>query len=430
VRRRDLELGLPPTSQFDPAALQAPLAGQPELQELRLALSGLTLPLGGWAAALPLRTLCIDQLAGPLLLEASLCWPPSLRALRLHGEPLQLRAALPGTLTRLEIGWLQRRWGLELPRQVSELTGLRELELWGQTDQNSRDLECLSSLAQLSRLELRGYHDLAAILPLVPNLEELSVGALVNSTTADALRRALEHTPRLTHLIGSDASDRNFEYVLEAMQGSTQLRLLSMSTFKELSEPSCHSSEPERMQAAAGIGPDLRIQLDCPPDVHAYWPDCRARESSLPHKGLPGLPPALLALLHSARIFAEHIYTQRGKYDDLHEFDVDLTTTRRLPDEPLLQAISRTLDFSASAVALLSAADACSLVRQRFAFDECSKALAAALGERLRAVVDATAASVAEVEITSHDCYYDVHLELAFFLPDRTWLLCFNGYRM
>ncbi|PRW56669.1 F-box FBW2-like [Chlorella sorokiniana] len=306
VRRFDLELGLPPTSQFDPAALQATLAGQPELQELRLALSGLTLPLGGWAAALPLRTLCIDQLAGPLLLEASLCWPPSLRALRLHGEPLQLRTALPETLTHLEIGWLQREWGLDLPRQVSELTGLRELELWGRTDQNSRDLETLSSLAQLTKLELRGYHDLAAILPLVPNLEELAVGALVNSTTADTLRRALEQTPRLTHLIGSDASDGNFKYLLEAMQGSTQLRLLSMSTFKELSEPSCHNTELKRMQAAAGIGPDLRIQLDCPPDVHTYWPDSRSGETSLPHEGLPGLPPALLALLQSACKFADY----------------------------------------------------------------------------------------------------------------------------
>lgn len=117
VRRLELELGLP-SSRFDMAALQAALAAQSDLQELRLALSGLVLPLGGWVAALPLHTLCIDQLAGPLVLEASVQWPPGLQVLRLHGRPLQLRANLPESLTRLELGWLSDEDGVELPQQV------------------------------------------------------------------------------------------------------------------------------------------------------------------------------------------------------------------------------------------------------------------------------------------------------------------------
>lgn len=104
VRRLELELGLPRTSLFDTVTLQAALTAQLDLQELRLSLSGLELPLGGWMVALPLHTLCIDQLTGPLPLEASVQWPPGLKALRLHGRPLQLRVNLPEWLTRLELG--------------------------------------------------------------------------------------------------------------------------------------------------------------------------------------------------------------------------------------------------------------------------------------------------------------------------------------
>lgn len=116
--------------------------------------------------------------------------------------------------------------------------------------------------------ELRGCHDLGTILSLLPSLEELSVGAIHSNTTAEALRHSLEHTPRLTCLTASywqdDAS------LLQALQGFSQLRLLSMSRFRDMSEPIDPSLEPADIQAVADIGPHLHFQPDYPPDVHQY----------------------------------------------------------------------------------------------------------------------------------------------------------------
>lgn len=88
-----------------------------------------------------------------------------------------------------------------------------------------------------------------------------------SNTTAEAVRRALEHTPRLTCLTASYWEDN--ASLLQALQGFSQLRLLSMSRFRDKSEPIDQSLEPADMQAVAGIS-HLHFQPDYPPDMHQY----------------------------------------------------------------------------------------------------------------------------------------------------------------
>lgn len=142
---------------------------------------------------------------------------------------------------------------------------------------------------------------------------------------------------------------------------------------------------------------------------------------------MTGLPSALGALLQSAHNMAEYI-TNRGMFRYL-AFGADLCTTRRLPGEPLLESISRTLQTGAAATALhvLCLADLASLVVKRLAVDSCSSAMAAEVGQRAQVAAEGAAATLAEVENISHRYYACVHLDLALICPEAVWLLHISG---